>query len=90
MAVIEHGPTVYRCEICGGKRIERDNGQSCAHPPEFFGEYIGVRPDQLRGAVEALRAIAADPQLGGTGHPVDVLARAALEALGLDPTGGQS
>jgi hypothetical protein len=26
----------------------------------------------------------------GTGHPVDVLARAALEALGLDPTGGQS
>jgi hypothetical protein len=40
--------------------------------------------------VEALRAIAADPQLGGTGHPVDVLARAALEALGLDPTGGQS
>jgi malate/lactate dehydrogenase len=44
----------------------------------------------FRGAVEALRAIAADPQLGGTGHPVDVLARAALEALGLDPTGGQS
>jgi hypothetical protein len=37
-----------------------------------------------------LRAIAADPQLGGTGHPVDVLARTALEALGLDPTGGQS
>jgi hypothetical protein len=37
-------------------------------------------------AAEALQAIAADPQIGGTGHPVDVLARNALETLGLLPT----
>jgi hypothetical protein len=31
--------------------------------------------------VEALQAIAADPQIGGTGHSADVHARNALEAL---------
>lgn len=49
----ERGPTVYVCEICGAKRVERDNGQGCSHRPEFFGEYIGARATIGRGAVSA-------------------------------------
>jgi hypothetical protein len=56
------------------------------NPDAPMGRKVEVVPaDRLQGAVEALQAIAADPQIGGTGHPVDVLARNALEALGLAP-----
>jgi hypothetical protein len=82
--------TISICPECGVK-LEWGDQWECHHRvlPHDGREVEVVSAEQLRGAVEALRAIAADPQLGGTGHPVDVLARAALEALGLDPTGGQ-
>jgi hypothetical protein len=88
MGNIEHSYEIKVCPKCG----QQTDRWCYEHGLDMYrGRAVEVvRADAYRGAVEALRAIAADPQLGGTGHPVDVLARTALEALGLDPTGGQS
>jgi hypothetical protein len=89
MGNIEHLPE--RLAVMAWDRHANPDGvRSTRNMALREGEVEYVRADLHRGAVEALRAIAADPQLGGTGHPVDVLARTALEALGLDPTRGQS
>jgi hypothetical protein len=44
-----------------------------------------VPASELRTAVDALLQIAQHPELGGTGHPADAIARNTLDALTVDP-----
>jgi hypothetical protein len=80
---------IKRLTVAQAFRIAEDEVSGCLtrKPPQptVSAQSSLVRADACEGAVEALQAIAADPQIGGTGHPADVHARNALEALGLAP-----